>query len=275
MDKQKEKTIIKFKDRNLTLHYYKEPLTKVKNGYGFIGCLLSTIEGDAVQCHICGELFIDLAKHVSQKHNITSVEYKDKFQLARKTALISENERMARKQRFLNYLKSLTEEEKREFKIRARERYKNNHSRSRQISLETKNKRGTCPDQLLQKIKDVAKKIGHTPSKTEFINECDSQRYVHLIYKTFGSWTKALKLIGMEPKKPINTGNSDGYNQYNKKYSDEELLEYLVIFAQENNRKPTATDFRRGLLPPYYHYTRRWGGIENARLEAGVYNFIE
>jgi hypothetical protein len=60
-----------------------------------------------------------------------------------------------------------------------------------------------------------------------------------------------------------------------RNYSDEELLEYLRIFAQENGKVPTATDFRRGLLPSYECYIRRFKTIENARRLAGVYDYID
>jgi hypothetical protein len=114
---------------------------------------------------------------------------------------------------------------------------------------------------------EVATNIGHTPSKAEFINECGTQRYVHLIYKVFGSWKEAILMMGMEPKEPA----KGGY----RKYDDCELLEYLRQFAESNKKIPTATDFKRGLLPSFSTYTHRFGSIENARQEAGVYNYVE
>ena len=132
--------------------------------------------------------------------------------------------------------------------------------------METKNKRGVCPDQLLAKIKEVAEKVGHTPSLVEFIEVTGTQRFKHLIFKTFGSWKNALKMVNLQPKEKR-------MGRYIK-YSSEELLEYLVIFAQENLRIPTSTDCRRGLLPDSAVYTRRFGSLPKARELAGVYNFV-
>jgi len=261
-------------NKELTLYHYKEPLLKNKDGYGYLGALSCTKDGKYLECHICGELYADLAKHVIQGHKISARSYREKFQLAYQTKLISETERMARKERFLEWLKGKSKTEQKEFFARLRKnalkgskRNLNNRKGFQpKETLERKNKKGTCPDQLLDKIKQAAQALGHTPSKHDFIGFCESQRFLHLIYKTFGSYRNALKILGMQPKQ-------QKFGTH-KKYSDAELLEYLRIYAQENRKIPTYTDCRRGLLPTYDTYIRRWGSMENARRVAGVYEFI-
>jgi hypothetical protein len=190
-------------------------------------------------------------------------EYKNIYKLAKMTALVSEKERYRLKQTFINYLKSLTPEQKEEFKQKAIEKWKEWKNRKMdkrfqpKITLETKNKRGTCPDQLLQKIKDVAKKIGKTPTLHEFVGECRSQRFKHLIFKTFGSWKNAIEMCKMSINK-----KRKGIRH---KYNNDELLEYLKIYTEENNKIPTATDCRRGLIPDYYVYIRHFGSFGRAR----------
>lgn len=264
--------LIPFKDTFLTFKNYKEPLDEIPKdrGYGYYGVLLGTIDGEYVQCHACGELFKELPHHFKKKHNMDVEEYKKEYCLSPNTALVSEDERNRRKDRFLLWLQTLTEEEKRDYRIFQRNKLKK-ASKKRgkfqpKLTLETMNKRGSCPTQLLQKIKDVSEKIGRTPSKNEFIDNTGGQRYVHLIYKIYGSWEKAVKLAGLMPKERI----KNGY----KKYSDDELLEYLKLFAIENNKIPTYTDFARGLLPTYETYIRRFGSIEKARQLAEVYEEI-
>ena len=270
-----ESKLIPVNGEYLTLTHYKEPLKDIpkKKGFGYYGALLSTIDGGLIQCHVCGKLFADVGKHSVQAHKLGAVEYREQFQLMATTALCSEKERERRKSTFLKWLETLSDEEKEAFKqrqkergVKGREKRSNNQPKER---LESKNLKGTCPDQLLEKIKEVALELGHIPSKHEFIGACESQRYVHLIYKTFGSWKNALYILNMQPRE------SRGNIHKHLHYSDDELLEYLTIFAQENNKIPTATDFRRGLLPSYSIYTRRFGGIENARQLANVYDFIE
>ena len=273
---EKEK-LVAYNGAYLTLTNYKEPLKPVKrkDGFGYYGALCSTIGGDLVQCHVCGELFKDVGKHSQLAHGLYAKDYRKEYDLAYKTALCSENERQRRKMKYMKWLNKMSVEERKAYQekmIKASAKGRENLKTTEGYTLraETKNKRGTCPAQLLDKIKEVAEKIGHTPSKFEFIGETETQRYVHLIYKTFGSWTNALRMIGMQPKKPKIHKNGNY-----RRYTRDELLEYLVIFAQEFNKIPTHTDFRRGLLPSYETYTRRWGSLENARQEAGVYEHLE
>ena len=265
---------IPYEDTYLTIKNYKEPLTKIPKGkgFGYYGTLLSTVDGQSVQCHVCGKLFSNLGVHARQAHKLPEREYRERFDIARTTALISENERMRTKQQTLEWLQKMTDKEKEIWKEKQRlllkEGRKLRGKYQPELSLETKNKRGTCPTQLLEKIREVSKKIGHIPSKFEFICETETQRYIHLIYKVFGSWSKALKILGMTPRLSVNGGNRVG------RYNDDELLELLVIFTQENNKIPTYTDFRRGLLPSYKVYQGHFGTIENARQMADVYKYL-
>lgn len=256
-------------DNELTLLNYKEPLTPISKGFGYYGTLTSTIDGGFIQCHICGNLFMNLGAHIRCRHKIGGREYKEKYGLNYGTALISESERARLKHITLEYLKTLTLEQKEDLKRRRIEKLKDMVRRRKQPKeqLESKNKKGTCPQQLLQKIIDVKDTLGKTPSKAEFIEHFKSQRYVHLIYKTFGSWKEALHILDMEPKK-----HSKG--KHNSHYEKEELLEYLRSYAENNKAIPTYTDFKRGLLPSYDTYIRHFGSIENARKLADVYSYI-
>lgn len=261
--------LIPYKDTFLTFSHYKEPLREVPNGFGYLGALLGTIDGEHVQCHICGQLCVSLGTHAKNKHALTPTEYKEKFQIAKLTGLISEKERDRRKMKSVQYFASLSPEEWAAYNAKRKagwKKYKQSKDYKNRIqpkqTLETYNKRGTCPDQLLDKIKQVAEKLGHTPTKAEFIAECETQRYVHLIYKTFGSWTKALAMIGREVEP-----------QPRKKrivHTNDELLEYIQIFFQENQKIPTHTDCKRGLLPAYDVYIRRFGSFPKARELAGI-----
>lgn len=267
-----EKTEYKFEE--LTLMNYKEPLTPVRGGYGYYGAITGTLDSQFIQCHICGKLFVNLGFHIAHAHKMKGREYKDQFGLAYSTALLSEAERERTKTRTIEWLRNMTDEERERFKDKSKEalrKWRLEHIDGPrvqpEIQLETKNKRGTCPDQLLAKIIEVSESVGHTPSKAEFISECGTQRYIHLIYKVFGSWKEALEILGME-QKPHGKG---GY----RRYEDDELLEYLRQFAEANHKVPTHTDFKRGLLPGYKVYTRRFGSIEEARVQAGVYDYVE
>jgi len=269
--------LIKYRGEFLTLANYKEPLRPVENGYGYYGALLSTTDGERIQCHVCGGLYSSVGAHARQKHKLPAKEYKQKYMLAYNTALISENEREELKQRTINWQNSLTPKERLELKKKARKAAKKilaSLSKQEKYALmshphqlETKNKRGTCPDQLLEKIKEATRYFKRTPSSKEFVEYCGTQRYKYLIFKVFGSWNNALHMLNMEPKKRDERGRD-------RFYTDEELLEYLANFAREHKKIPTATDFKRGVLPNFDTYTRHFGNIEEARQLAGVYTIL-
>lgn len=265
---------IPYKDTYLTFYHYKEPLKVVDGGFGYQGALLSTIDGTQVQCHICGELFADVGRHAISSHKEivpTVRDYKERFGLAYSTALISESERDRRKMLMIKQWSRYTPEQRDRLRARIRKAAKKWHEaraahkrRQPKITLETKNKRGTCPDQLLEKVNKCAADLGHTPSKAEFIDYCKgSQRYVHLISATFGSWTEAVKLAGLSAREHAQSSGR-------RIYSDEELLDALSLFQQENQKIPSYTDSRRGLLPDAGIYQRRFGSLPKARKLAGI-----
>ena len=265
----KTKKQIKFEDTYFTLQNYKEPLEAMRKeeGFGFYGTLLNTLDGEYVQCHICGKLFQNLAMHVKQAHKMTAKEYKEKFHLAFETALIAENLRIANKKRTLKWRNNLTEEQKREWIEKGIQKSKewreNNVKTQPKQQLETLNKRGTCPMQLLNKIWDVKEELGRVPTSKEFILLTGGQRYKHLIFKTFGSWNKALETLNLQPFTKRRTKDY-------KFYSNDELLQYLKIFYDTNKIEPTETDALRGLIPATEIYRRRFGSFTTAKQKAEI-----
>ena len=258
---------------DLTLHNYKEPLTPIHDGFGFLGTLSSTKDGKFVQCHICGHLYDNLCGHIYGTHKMKVRGYKKKFGLSYGTALVSERYRLHMKQKTLDRFKTMTDEEKAEMQRQAKAAYRDRvASRGKRPqpleSLEEKNKKGTCPDQILAKIAECSEALGKTPSKRDFIDYCKTQRYVHLIYKVFGSWSNALDLVGLEPVKQEQRGGMRGY-------TDEELLDYLRDYTVNNNKLPAYSDFKRGFLPSHAVYVKRWGSIVAARAEAGLEELLE
>lgn len=256
----------------LALNGYKEPLTKVEGGFGYYGVVLQTENNEYIQCHICGKLFKHLAGHIWFGHKLKVNDFKDRFGISHTTALTSETTRWKLKNRTLEWLKQMDPEEKQAYIEKRREALiKGRNKRTTyqpKKTLEGYNKDGTCPDQLLQKIKDVANELEHTPSLKEFVLACKTQRYKHLIFKVYGSWNKAIEMANLK-KRASKIGR--GKRIF---YDTEELLEYLHIFAEENNEIPTHTDFKTSLLPDESIYTRRFGSIEKARQLAGVYDVV-
>lgn len=71
-------------NNNLIYKNYKEPLTKVVDGHGYYGTIAHTQCGGKIQCHICGFLYKDLSSHLRNTHKMTSKQYRERFQIAKK-----------------------------------------------------------------------------------------------------------------------------------------------------------------------------------------------
>lgn len=238
---------------------YKEPLTKIKDGYGYYGVVAYSLDNKTIQCHICGKLYRSLSNHV-QMHDLTIMEYKDKFQLARTTALIGEETREALIKAYVNHGRKIAQLRAVDQASVKQKLAESNISRTGiKLPLEIRNKRGNCPDQLLDKIKKLRDKLGRTPSVKDFKREYD-EKHTGTIYYTFGSWSNACKLAGMTSLKDTRAEH----------HSNDNLLEYLRIFYKEHGRVPKESDMRRGLLPSRTAYRRRWGTLNYARMAAGI-----
>lgn len=267
---------VKILDNWLTIRNYKEPLKAIPTsvGFGYYGTLLGTPDGEFVMCHACGKLFKNLATHIKQAHKEqfkNVAEYREVFDLAHRTALVSESERIRLKKKSIEFFNSLTEKQKAEYRRRADEgRLMRRQHYQPKIRLETKNKRGTCPDQLLDKIQQVKDNLGHTPTLKEFMRETGGQRFKRAIFATFGSWVEALYILGLEPRNPL--GTRGGRKSY---YDEETLLEMMRAFTKKYDAAPTSTDCKRGLLPAWNVYKRVFGSFETARQLAGVYQMTK
>lgn len=235
----------------MTLLYrnYKEPLKKVEQGYGYYGTVATDDTGNRLQCHICGELFEQLGPHIFQSHGMKVADYKLKFQLNRTTSLVGEDVRRKLIKNYQNYSQAVADTLK---KGRSAPKTK----RDNKWRLEQKNILGTCPDQLLDKIKKLSIRLGHTPSNGEF-RRFYKGKYSTSILNTFGTWNAAIELAGL--------ARNEG-----SKYSDEVLLSFLQNFYQQHNRVPTTSDFNRNYLPSSRLYIYRFGSLNQARMAANI-----
>lgn len=134
---------------SVTLYNYKEPFMKFEGGYGFRGVLLFDSIKDSVQCHLCGNWYESLSPHLKREHNATAKRYKEMVGLQNSTALIGEKLRdkliangIEQRKRNLTPGVIMTEEVK--------DKIRNTLLENRD---EIKNIRGTCPAQLLDRLK--------------------------------------------------------------------------------------------------------------------------
>ena len=251
----------------LTYLNYKEPLREVEDGYGYIGTLAQTEDGEKVQCHICGELFYNLGSHIHSTHGMKAKEYREKFQLNKRTPLCSDKASEEYKKRAMAIWNNLSPDEQ----LAKIESMKQAAAQATKVgrtwTLEELNKYGMCPDQLVDKIRMLGEELGRSPTAQDFSAK-HNHRFMSVIVRTFGSWNNAKELAGYEPLKP---GTKSGQKvEKLRKFSDDELLEYFRLFYKEHGTPPTSSDWKRYYLPDYHSYLKRWGSIKAARKAAGI-----
>lgn len=177
---------------------YKEPLTKVMEGYGYIGTLTFDKEHQThVQCHICGYFFKGLGHHIIKTHAMTIRDYKDRFGLMRTTRLTAPYSKLHELGKHLN--KSLSPEQKAKRLENLRLAWEHRYDVSAAESMEEKNKKGTCPEQLLRKILELSEALDKTPTRREFIHKYGDNGTIKSVYRTFGTWDQAVKELGLVP----------------------------------------------------------------------------
>jgi len=247
-------------NEELILSHYKLPLREVPKGqgFGYLGALSMSKDREMLQCHICGKMFAGLSMHLAA-HKTTADEYREKFGIARSTALVSEKVREQMKERCMKLWLGQSKEQRASSLEKMRSGLKKANFKIKN-RLETKNKNGTCPDQLLQTIKDLQKKLGKIPSNREY--RAEGKRHVSLsplIFKTFGSWNAAVKLA---------CGSINPVQTYHP-YTDDELLAFLKNIYKAGYI-PTPSDARRGLMPSNSTYQSHFGSLRNARIKAGI-----
>lgn len=249
---------------------YKEPLKPVENGHGYLGTLAQTDDGEFVQCHICGQLCYNLGSHVFNFHNLKADEYRQKFQLGRRTPLCSDVASKDYKNRALDRMAKMTPDERQEQIDNMRAVAKLSHSKGNPRSLEALNKDGMCPDQLISHILKCAEALSKNPTHKDF-TEFYGGKYVGAINRTFGSWNSAKKQANLAPNK---SGSRIVWNKGQSRYTDEMLLEYLSNHYKQTKKPPTASDWKRRFLPDYHIYLKRFGSIRKAREMAGIPNMV-
>ena len=253
MKRNKEKKDMEYEEAPsgyVTLYNYKEPFMRFEKGFGYLGVLLFDGESDKVQCHYCGQWYEQLGHHIHNHHGITASEYKAEVGLLQTTALIGEKFRAkliasALDKRMANLRPGRAKTEAEKEKIRATLKLN---------AIELKNQRGTCPEQLIDRLKKKTIELGRTPTRREIPG------LYQTILRTFPSWEKACMLADVRYRPPSETTGERNVIRY----SDEELLTKIADFISINGREPSYSDCRRNLIPPIHCYINHFGGMKNA-----------
>lgn len=113
-------------------------------------------------------------------------------------------------------------------------------------------------EELLNYLVKFHEKNGKIPKASDFVNNSEYPSFV-TYQKHFGNWNNGLILAKL------------GIREKDKIYTNEELLDYLVIFREENGRVPVTSDFIYNLrYPGYQVYFKRFGSWEKALKLVGM-----
>ncbi len=241
----KEKKELEYPDAPsgyVTLYNYKEPFMKFEGGFGFQGVLLFDGESDKVQCHFCGQWFISLPQHVAAEHNMKAYQYKKSVGLGQNTALISESMRAKliaigldkRLQNLRNQKGRVkTEEEKKKISEGLKRWGK---------SLEHKNQRGTCPEQLIDRLLNEYKRLGRTP-------EIKKLPFREALVNTYGSFKEACKVANIPYREPgVTITHSTAWTR-------KEVIEFYSNFFKKEQRFPKSKEQPEAMR----RYVRKYG----------------
>jgi len=197
------------------------PFEKVKGGFGFTGVLAEDSKTGQLQCHVCGDWYELLTTHIFAKHNLTSLEYCERFGLLRSTALKSMRIRKLQSKVMLDMRKR---------NIKHRMKFKKGNlcsanRRGKPKAVEAQNRYGLCNLQVVDKITALKNKLGKTPALTEVIDEYGASM-ASLMHTRYAGYLKFIKEQGWTPV----------VSSRNPKYSKEYFIQ-LGVRALKSGKK--------------------------------------
>ncbi len=233
----------------VTLYNYKEPFMLFEEGYGYQGVLLFDGASDKVQCHMCGEWYEALGPHIGRTHGLLAQEYKKMVGLSCKTALIGEKfrEKLIATYTGNDRAKNLMDRTGVKMSQASKDRIRKARTEFR---AEEKNRAGTCPAQLIDRLRKDYRKKGIRLQEKKI-------PYKEALLRTYGSLKNALKIAGLSHFRT--TGKTIKAQLKNPfAFKPRQLIRLLRDFVNIHDRHPSPSDFRRGLLPSVDGYKLHW-----------------
>lgn len=178
----------------ININKWVPPFQKVEKGFGFVGVLAEDTKTGRLQCHICGAWYELLTTHIWAKHDLTSKEYCENFELFRSTALKSMRIRKIQSEVMFKMRRG-------HYKHRMKFKKGNKESANRKglrKPIEGQNRFGLCDLQVKEKIMLLKDKLGRTPALTEVINEYGGG-FSTLIHNRYYGYLKLIRSLNMVP----------------------------------------------------------------------------
>jgi len=235
---------------------YKVKAPFVESGKSVHGALEYDIASEHIKCHECGVFVACLANHIRYTHRITTRTYKLKHGLKLHSCLMGETARKIRSETALRNAASMSRAELIAKMTSMSACRSSRDTSNKDHSLhESRNSKGHCREQLLEKLSKLGKDLGRTPTEKEFSNSGVSQKSLRF---HFGNVRSAMVIAGLSPNSPGASGISR-----RAKTTTDRLVVSLRIFFYNYKRIPRLSDVRRGLLTSaprtYFDRFGSWG----------------
>lgn len=229
----------------VSLYNYKEPFMKFEKGYGYEGVLLFDGETEQVQCHFCGDWFGFLAPHLKREHNMATTDYKRLTGLRKSTALLSES---AREKLVIAKLDNPSHNLRPGGKMSEETKQKIRETNVANGKIrEQQNEHGTCPLQLIERLKQLYIEKGRTPTNNEIT-------FGESLERVFGSVNKALHIADIPIREPGQT-----IHKRKSTYTRDEIVEYVRLFASSHSKLPRFKNFSDKTM---YNALKKYGKKE-------------
>lgn len=240
---------------------YEEKAPFVVSGKSVLGAMEYDRTADKLKCHECGEWFGCVSKHAVHKHGISSKEYKEKHRLRIGSALVAPGVAASIREKLIANLSSRTGSLKASARKGGFTKGDKRPIRRGVYSgsmMEWRNVHSTCPAQLVERVKAIAKDLGRAPKGSEL-----QTAGIHLRRKMGMTVNEALDLAGLKT-------NPYRKEQYAGERGRQILIELLRDFYVRNRRAPNCRDWASGLLPNRKTYTFWFGSVFGALDAAGL-----
>lgn len=239
---------------------YKEPMTKVEDGFGYYGAITETNDGAQIQCHICGYYFGNLGSHIVRKHHIKARDYKLTYGLRIREGLVSPALRKIMQEKYNEYARKTPEEyaemsAKGQLVIAERGIKRGGDM----WTAQTRNEKGLCKEQTIAKIRKVAELEGGYPTYNTYAATFGG---LDVVMHWFGTWNNAVKEAGCQTYAE--------HRDNNDRDLKEKILSDFYTFYVENGRTPQSSDLTAKDMVPFKTVLRLYGTMNDARFNAGV-----
>lgn len=190
---------------------------------------------DKLKCHECGEWHGSLSKHI-RAHKISAQDYKKKHGLSQTTSLITKTLSDKIKSRLTNPQRAILGPKKGPPRGGV---HRGGVPKGRVLSPEISNLRGKCRAQLTQKIHDISRQLGRTPTDLELRAKIGNPETIELV---FGAKMREIyESLGLKPRKA-------GLGISQREMTRGQIAICLLDLSRRLGRTPTLDEISKQVL---------------------------